>query len=59
MESLFSSWEIERTARLVFRTREQARAEIFDYIEQFNNSIRRHSTLGYISPIALKNAREA
>jgi len=34
MESFFSSLKTERTARKVFRTREQARAEVFDYIER-------------------------
>jgi putative transposase len=59
MESFFSSLKTERTARKVFRTREQARAEVFDYIERFYNPTRRHSTLGYISPIAFEQAREA
>ena len=59
MESFFSSLKTERTARKVFRTREQARAEVFDYIERFYNPTRRHSTLGYISPIAFEKAREA
>ncbi len=57
MESFFSSLKTERTARKVFRTREQARAEVFDYIERFYNPTRRHSTLGYISPIAFEKAR--
>lgn len=51
MESFFSSLKTERTARKVYRTREQARADVFDYIERFYNSIRRHSTLGYVSPV--------
>ena len=59
MESFFSSLKTERTARKVFRTREQARAEVFDYVERFYNPTRRHSTLGYVSPIAFEKAREA
>ena len=59
MESFFSSLKIERTTRKVLRTREQARAEVFDYIERFYNPTRRHSTLGYISPIAFEKAQEA
>lgn len=51
MESFFSSPKTERTARKTYRTRSQAKADIFDYIECFYNPIRRHSTLGYISPI--------
>lgn len=33
-----------------YRTREEAKQEIFEYIEVFYNRIRRHSTLGYYSP---------
>lgn len=33
------------------RTRNQARADVFDYIERFYNPTRRHSTLGYLSPM--------
>lgn len=43
----------------MFRTREQARAEVFDYIERFYNPTRRHSTLGYLSPMAFEKAIEA
>jgi putative transposase len=51
MESFFSSLKIERTARRTYRTRDQARADVFDYIERFYNPRRRHSTVGYLSPI--------
>ena len=34
IESFFSSLKTERTARKVYRTREQARADVFDYIEK-------------------------
>ena len=51
MESFFSSLKTERTARKMYRTRRDAKADVFDYIERFYNPIRRHSTLGYISPI--------
>lgn len=51
MESFFSSLKTERTARKVHRTRNQARADVFDYIERFYNPQRRHSTIGYLSPI--------
>ena len=52
MESFFSSLKTERTARKTYRTRDQARADVFDYIERFYNPRRRHSTLGYLSPVA-------
>jgi putative transposase len=51
MESFFSSLKTERTARKVYRTRDDARADVFDYIERFYNLRRRHSTLGYLSPV--------
>lgn len=51
MESFFSSLKTERTARKVYRTRDDARADVFDYIERFYNRRRRHSTQGYLSPI--------
>ena len=51
MESFFSSLKTERLARQTFRTRDEIRAEVFDYVERFYNPIRRHSTLGYVSPI--------
>ncbi len=51
MESFFSSLKTERTARKTYRTRAHAKADVFDYIECFYNPKRRHSTLGYLSPI--------
>ena len=51
MESFFSSLKTERVARKVYRTRNHAKAEVFDYIERFYNPTRRHSTLGYLSPM--------
>lgn len=55
MESFFSSLKTERVARKVYRTRDQARADVFDYIERFYNPKRRHSTLGYLSPMEFEN----
>jgi putative transposase len=54
MESFFSSLKTERTARKIYRTRDDARADVFDYIERFYNPRRRHSTLGYTSPVEFK-----
>ena len=51
MESFFSSLKTERTARKVYRSRDEAKADVFDYIERFYNSKRRHSTIGYLSPM--------
>jgi putative transposase len=51
MESFFSSLKTERIGRQVYRTRDAARADVFDYIERFYNTVRRHSTIGYLSPV--------
>src|SRR6185437_4619425 len=43
---------IERvTARKVYRSRDEAKADVFDYLERFSNTKRRHSTIGYVSPM--------
>ena len=49
MESFFSSLKTERTGNKTYRTRDQAKADVFDYIERFYNSKRRHSTIDYLS----------
>jgi putative transposase len=51
MESFFSSLKTERVSRKRYRTRVQAKADVFDYIECFYNPKRRHSTIGYVSPM--------
>jgi putative transposase len=54
MESFFSSLKTERTVRKVYRTRDAARADVFDYIERFYNPRRRHSKTGYLTPMAFE-----
>jgi putative transposase len=51
MESFFSTLKTERVNRKVYRTRDEARADVFDYVERFYNPRRRHSTIGYVSPV--------
>jgi putative transposase len=51
VESFFASLKKERVYRTIYPTRDAARADIFDYIEAFYNSRRRHSTLGQVSPM--------
>jgi putative transposase len=46
MESFFSSLKTERTGRKMYRTRDEAKADVFDYIERFYNLKRRHSRIG-------------
>ncbi len=59
MKSFSNSLETERTARKVYRTRGQARSDVFDYIECFYNPTRRYSTLRYLSPVPFEQAQEA
>jgi putative transposase len=56
MESFFASLKKELTHSETFATREQARASLFEYIEVFYNRVRRHSSLGYMSPIEYERA---
>jgi len=50
-ESFFNSLKNERVFGTRYVTRDEARADLFDYIEVFYNRSRRHSTLGYKSPV--------
>jgi transposase InsO family protein len=49
-ESFFGSLKTERVFFTNYKTREEARRDIVDYIEMFYNSNRRHSYLGYLCP---------
>ena len=55
MESFFSSLKTERIGRKTYRTRDEARADVFDYIERFYNPKRRHSRIGYMSPMEFES----
>lgn len=55
MESFFSTLKTERLSRRSYRTRDELRADVFDYIERFYNPKRRPSTIGYISPVQFEN----
>ena len=50
VESTFGSLKRELTHHETYATRDEARASLFEYIEVFYNRVRRHSTLGYVSP---------
>ena len=50
-ESFFSTLRTERIYHRIYQTREEARKDIFEYIELFYNVRRKHSTIGYISPM--------
>jgi putative transposase len=49
-ESFFATLECELLDRWTFRTYDQARSALFEFIESFYNRQRRHSALGYVSP---------
>lgn len=51
MERFFGSLKRECTSRVPFKTHEEARTALFEYIEAFSNRVRKHSTLGYLSPV--------
>jgi putative transposase len=51
MERFFGTLKRECTSRARFPTHEQARTALFEYIEVYYNRVRKHSTLGYLSPI--------
>ena len=50
-ESFFSSLKRERIRRRTYKTREEARQDVFDYIEMFYNPIRKHVRNGMLSPV--------
>jgi putative transposase len=50
MESFFGTLKSEWVYHRVYRTRDEARSDIFYYIEAFYNRRRLHSSLGYLSP---------
>lgn len=56
VESFFSSLKRELFEEIDFATRDQARAALFEYIEVYYNRQRRHSTLGYRSPLEYEAA---
>ena len=54
-ESLWASLKKELVYKRAFKTREEAKAQIFDWINWYNNR-RRHSGIGYVSPICYEQA---
>ncbi len=50
-ESFFSRFKAELVENGIFESVEQARSEVFSYIEGYYNRIRLHSGLGYKSPL--------
>ena len=58
MESFFASLKREQVHLTRFRTREEAKAAVFDYIEIFYNRQRLHSALGYRTPVEARASLE-
>ena len=55
MESFFSRLKVEEVYAQSYNNLEEAYASVFEYIEMFYNRVRRHSTLGNISPVEYEN----
>ena len=59
MESFFGTLKTELVYHRKYETREEARSDIFDYIEVFYNRQRLHSALGYRSPADFEKMAKA
>ena len=57
-ESFMSTIKSELVRRHTFKTRDQARLAVFSYIEGFYNPHRRHSAIGYLSPVEYETMLE-
>jgi len=58
MESFFNSFKRECVGREIFKDVKAAEEEIFNYIECYYNNKRRHSSLGYLSPVKFEEKHE-
>ena len=58
VESFFGLLKRERVNRRYYSTRDEARQDVFDYIEVFYNRKRRHGYLGNISPVAFEERNQ-
>jgi len=58
-ESFFATLECELLARCRFRTQAEARSAVFAFVEGFYNPRRRHSSIGYLSPIDYEHRHQA
>jgi transposase InsO family protein len=57
-ESFFASLKLELVYQVQWRTRDEVRTAIFEYIELFYNRRRRHSSLGYLSPLEFERRNQ-
>ncbi len=58
MESFWGTLKEEGVGKVIFQSRKEAKTAIFDYIEVFYNRKRRHSSLGYLSPVDFEKQGE-
>ena len=58
-ESFFHTLKVELIHGRIYDTRQEAKTDIFDYIEIFYNRQRRHSYLGYLSPVDFEKKNAA
>jgi putative transposase len=58
-ESFFATLECELLDRCRFKTQVEARRTVFEFIEGFYNPRRRHSSIGYLSPIDYERRHHA
>ena len=57
-ESFFSLLKRERIRRRTYKTRDEARQDVFDYIEMFYNSQRKHAKNGMLSPVEFEKLQK-
>jgi len=56
MESFFASLKKESVHHEVYKTREEAKTSLFEYVEVFYNQKRIHSSLSYLTPVDYEQA---
>jgi putative transposase len=58
-ESFFSNLKSEKIKKRTYKTRQEARSEVFEYIEGFYNSVRHHKHLYQLSPLEFERRQVA
>ena len=58
-ESFFSNLKSEKIKKRIYKTRQEARSEVFEYIEGFYKPVRRHKHLDQLSPLEFERRQIA